>query len=239
MKKDRFFVLGMLAVLLTFGAVLAACGGGKKNSDGGSSSGDSGGGAVSVPKTSGRETPASDFAYDLSEDGNGIMITNYTGKGGKVVIPAKIEDMPVVEIDEGAFRGSTREPGNRNAITSIVVPASVVVINDAAFAEIDELVSVTLPDGIKRIPGYCFTSCKKLTTVNLPASLEAIDRSAFVDCGELNNLVIPASLTGVQFTNWRKLDNDNDAFVGCGKLPIKTRQTIQGWGYTSGYTSVF
>jgi hypothetical protein len=24
---------------------------------------------------------------------------------------------------------------------------------------------------------------------------------------------------------------DNSAFGGCGKLPIRTRQTIQGWGY--------
>jgi hypothetical protein len=145
--------------------------------------------------------------------------------------------MPVVEIANHAFMGAddNKVPKNTDNITSIAVPASVVVINYSAFRDIDELVSVTLPDGIKEIPESCFVDCKKLTTVNLPASLEAINRSAFLRCGELNNLVIPASLTSMQFKDFKTPDPNNRAFLGCGKLPIKTRQTIQGWGYTSGF----
>jgi hypothetical protein len=42
---------------------------------------------------------------------------------------------------------------------------------------------------------------------------------------------------------WEEKDSDgfidilyenpgNRAFIGCGKLPLKTRQIIQNWGYT-------
>jgi hypothetical protein len=44
-----------------------------------------------------------DFTYVVS-DGN-VTITNYTGLGGVVVIPATIDGMPVVSIGDSAFFG--------------------------------------------------------------------------------------------------------------------------------------
>jgi hypothetical protein len=58
--------------------------------------------------------------------------------------------------------------------------------------------------------------------------------------GELSELVIPPELTSVEFgavwqgkwtTKGDFISGADTAFNGCGKLPIKTRQTIQGWGY--------
>jgi hypothetical protein len=140
--------------------------------------------------------------------------------------------MPVVELGEGAFSGGGKTVTKRDAITSIVVPDSVVTIGENAFGFIDELTEVTLPDGLKVIPDFAFVVCKKLITVNLPASLEVIGSGAFSSCGELSNLVIPSTLTGVKFIRFGEENPNNGAFDGCGKLPIKTRQTIQGWGYT-------
>jgi hypothetical protein len=211
---------GLAVVLLV---IIVACSGGKKDGGGGS-----------APRSNAKESPASDFSYDLSSDGQGIVIKGYTGKGGAVVIPAKIEDMPVVEIGEYAFAGALQprnEPNNRDAITSIVVPASVVTIGRNAFYRIENLTSATLPDGLKMIPLYLFQYCGKLTTVNLPASLEEIDTGAFFRCGELNNLTIPASLSSIKFTGVITGTEGNEAFQGCSKLPIATRQKLQGLGY--------
>jgi hypothetical protein len=191
------------------------------------------GGKAQAQSSGGRASPTSDFSYDLSADGKGIKITRYTGSGGAVIIPSKIEEMPVVEIGNNAFIGSNNNtPNNRDAITSIVIPVNVVTIGYNAFSHINELTKATLPDGVRIIPTALFYDCKKLTTVNLPASLEEIDSLAFLYCGELNNLIIPDSLSSIKFTEYGKVNSANQSFAGCGKLPIATRQKIQGLGYT-------
>ena len=270
MKKNRFtfkgvsrseaqktetgaFLFGVLAAALAFALVFGGC---AKKDSGGGSGGDSGGGAAGAAaavKNAKGAAPASDFSYDLSEDGAGIKITGYTGKGRALVIPAVIEDMPVVEIGEQAFQGAggNKAPNNRDAITSVVVPDSVTTIGefafadideltevrlpdsvttigDYAFADIDELTEVRLPDSLKVIPGGAFSNCGKLSKANLPASLEVIDVFAFSGCGELTELTIPADLQPVKFLDYY---GHTDAFKGCGKLPIKTRQRIKELGY--------
>ena len=190
---------------------------------------------------SGREAPASDFKYGLTEDGKGIKITGYTGKGGALVIPAAIEGIPVQEIANGAFWGSdllnslytSRDKTSVpcDSITSIVIPSSMVDIR-GGFIKLPLLTKVTLSDNLKVINGG-FADCKNLQTINLPSALEEIHASVFYNCGELNNLIIPSSLTKVKFIGLDGRENSaNDAFSGCQKLPIKTRQALQELGYT-------
>jgi hypothetical protein len=225
MKRNRLFVLRVSALLLAIALVLAGCS--KNNSGGGSSSGGSGGN--SAAKSSGRETPASDFAYDATADGTGVVITKYTGNGGKVVIPSKIEDLPVVQIKDYVFMGSdsNKSRPNGDAITELVIPNSVVTIGDALCHSASSLTKVTLGNGLKIIPGVAFRYCENLTTVNLPDTVESIGGEAFRDCGELTNLSIPDSITSVKF--------ESGAFRGCGKLPLKTRQRLKELGYTSSF----
>jgi hypothetical protein len=183
-----------------------------------------------------RETPASDFNYDLTEDGKGIIINGYTGSGGRVVVPSSIEGYPVTEIKGYALRGQDNSRYNpANKITEIVIPNSVVTIGEYAFYWIDNLRSVTLPDNLKIIPPGLCRNCKNLTTINLPASLTEIRQDAFNGCVELVNLTIPSSLTSVKFMYASVfggfIERPTDAFSGCQKLPIRTRQAIQGLGY--------
>jgi hypothetical protein len=203
-------------------------------------------GKTSAQSASGKKaSPVSDFSYDLSTDGTGIKITGYTGKGGVVVIPSTIEDMPVVQItgtedsNAGAFMGRIIDGGQvfpAINITEIVVPASVTVIGPAAFCGIDNLTKATLSDGIKTLPSAVFRDCRNLTTVNLPASLEEIGMMAFNGCTELNNLIIPEILNSINFIEMGAPGSKtNFAFSGCGKLPIKTRQRIQDLGYPNGF----
>jgi hypothetical protein len=213
-----------LVPALILGAVLVGCGGGGSGGGSGGSGGSAAGGTV---KNSKGAAPSTDFSFDLTEDGEGVVITGYSGNGGKVVIPAAIEDVPVVEIRWRAFR-------ENYDITELVVPDSVITIGSEAFASMDSLTAVTLPDGLKKIPSSLFayyngTShyCEKLTTVNLPAGLESVGSGAFTGAGELVNLTIPDSLTGVKFTG--------AAFYGCGKVPIKTRQRLKELGYEGSF----
>jgi hypothetical protein len=188
----------------------------------------------------------------------GIKVTGYTGKGGKVVIPSKIEDIPVIEIGTMAF--TTMKSGNapdiKDSITSIVIPNSIEVIgfkaftelkniknivvpnsvksiDDNAFANMQELTKVTLPDGLKILSIGVFAECRKLNSINLPSELEEIHSVAFSYCAELNELIIPDTLTKIIFTDlYGRPNTNNGAFAYCQKLPIKTRQIIQELGYT-------
>jgi hypothetical protein len=193
------------------------------------------GGKTSAQSGSGKKaSPVSDFSYDLSEDGQGVKITGYTGTGKSVVIPSKIEDLPVVEIGQLAFTGQIAK---RQVITSVVVPASVTKIGMNAFSYLVNLTTVTLPDGLKVIPNNAFSACKSLRKANLPSNLEAIHGQAFSGCGELIELTIPASIKSIKFLGQFTDDEDpnNYAFAGCGKLPIRTRQRLQELGYKSGF----
>ena len=59
-----------------------------------------------------------DFKYELTSDGEGVIITQYTGSDTAVVVPDEINDMPVTEI--GSWASSIKihyqhqSPGHRD-----------------------------------------------------------------------------------------------------------------------------
>jgi len=207
--KDTSKIVGIIALVALIGFIMIAC-----------------------SKGGGRASPVSDFQYELADDGNGICISGYTGKGGKVIIPSTIEGLPVTVIKYRAFVGQSQsEYYPANNITEVVIPNSVVAFGGNAFYWIENLKKVTLPDDLKILPESSFGDCINLTTINLPANLVEIQSAVFQNCGELVNLTIPSSLTAVKFSAW----GVGNAFKNCKKLPIKTRQTIESWGYKGGF----
>src|SRR4051812_7387333 len=79
-----------------------------------------------------------DFGY--FDNGSGITITDYTGPGGDVVIPATIDRLPVTGIDNYAFQFNTN------------------------------LTTVTIPKGVSSIRYLAFYDCTKLLAINLDAA---------------------------------------------------------------------
>ena len=55
-------------------------------------------------------SPASDFEYDLNGNGTGVVILKYVGKGGDIVIPDSIEDVPVVSVGCGFDNENAKTP---------------------------------------------------------------------------------------------------------------------------------
>ena len=125
---------------------------------------------------------------------------------GEVVIPAEIDERPVVEIGADAFAGNA-------AITSITIPASVTNIADGAFAgctglktvAVDELrgdrFAAFLPDlaetvervvfldGVTAIPDDFFEGCTALRTMDLAESVVDIGTNVFEACSALETVV--------------------------------------------------
>ncbi len=94
--------------------------------------------------------------YTYTESGGEAMITDYTGAGGAIVLPAVLDGYPVTGIAADAFRGN-------NSLTSVTIPDSVPHIGTFAFGWCLHLENVVLGSGVTTFPVNAFQSCVKLT----------------------------------------------------------------------------
>jgi len=161
-----------------------------------------------------------DYTYTVA---NGkVTITSYDGVGGQINVPARINDLPVVDIGRAfsatAITGITI-PGSVTSIsygafsgcgqlTSIVIPESVISIGGLAFFNCTLLTTVTLPSGLTRIELMLFQDCRSLSAVTIPSGVTTIENNVFMNCQNLSNITIPSSVTNI----------GDSVFGGCGKL---------------------
>ena len=124
-----------------------------------------------------------DFLYKNAAQAR-IKIIKYEGKGGDVVIPAKILGYENI-IDKGAFQ-------NYDTITSIKLPDTVITIDDYAFQNCTGLKSVTfVPSGRSdvgpcNIGNYAFQNCTALTNFHFPDFVTSLGDGAFSGCSGLH-----------------------------------------------------
>lgn len=105
------------------------------------------------------------YLYVVLEDGT-AGITGYLGDETALVIPSVVDDLPVTAIGAYAFEYA--------ALTSVVIPEGVTVIDCEAFAAASALKEITLPSTLREIGEEAFIGCA-LEKVTLPASLTEID----------------------------------------------------------------
>jgi hypothetical protein len=225
MKNNNVVIFGMLVLVLT--AVFASCG--KK--DGGvtkqaETSQAETSGAVTPSndsKAGGAASPAADFTVTLTNDGEGVVITGYTGAAKAVKIPAIIQEMPVREIGEKAF-------SQNSDITSVVIPEGVTVIREAAFVGMMDLESVVIPDSVTEIESMAFSVCLSLASVTLPKGLTTLGDYAF-SSSNITSITLPSTLTRIEDETFSDCDSlasvtlpstieyiGNKAFSGCTAL---------------------
>lgn len=150
------------------------------------------------------------YLYVVLEDGT-AGITGYLGDETALVIPSVLDDLPVTAIGAYAFEYA--------ALTSVVIPEGVTVIDRKAFAaasalkeitlpstlwEIGEeafigcaLEKVTLPEGVETLGERAFACCGQLKTITLPNTLRRMGYGVFAECDALWGLTLPASLTEI------------------------------------------
>ena len=89
---------------------------------------------------------------------------------------------------------------NGNEIVDLVIPNTVTVINNLAFAHDIGLRSLVIPDSVITIGSSAFFSCTGLTSVTIGNSVESILPSAFSGCSNLTSITIPSSVTSIGTT---------------------------------------
>ena len=135
-----------------------------------------------------QHTPVADLAYSV--DNGEVTITGLNNYNiTDINIPPTIEGFPVTRIGSYAF--------NYNyGINSVVLPASVTHIEEAAFSSSQNLQSIEMP-GVTYIDDFAFNGSVSLTTITLPASIESIGDYAFEDSDSLTTITLPASLESI------------------------------------------
>lgn len=104
------------------------------------------------------------FEFSVSEQ-NAALVA-YHGRSDIVTVPAKFNGAPVTKIEKSAFSGKT--------IIKVILPDSVNMIGDDAFADCALLRSITLPNSLSVVGSRAFDGCTSLKTLRAPNGLSAL-----------------------------------------------------------------
>ena len=191
--------------------------------------------------------PVSDFEYEINQRG-GITITKYIGEAEQVVIPQQIEEKDVLIIGQAAF--------SETAITSVVMPDTVIYILPWAFVNCENLKSIQISASLLAIGLNAFQNCTALETIDLSmaTSMESIEDDAFRGCLGLREITFSDSIVRIgknAFFQCESLEQiilpknlqeiGESAFCACiGAKKIWIPKTIENWGYLpfAGVTSL-
>jgi len=124
--------------------------------------------------------------YNCVIENGVVIIAKYTGPGGDVDIPDKIEGRSVTGIGGYAFQKCT-------SLTHITIPDTVNSISFGAFSECSNLTNVTIPNSVTDILNYAFLWCSRLTSVTLPRSITTIGAAPFAGCAKLVSITVDAA----------------------------------------------
>ena len=102
-----------------------------------------------------------------------IMITGYAGDARRIEIPEKIDGMPVVKIEQDAFREQMLE--------EVAIKAQIKAIPERGFADCHALKSISLPESVVSIGEEAFAACDNLEMVVLSENVRRIGRRAFAE----------------------------------------------------------
>lgn len=157
-----------------------------------------------------KENPASDFSYTMTDDGQGVLIKKYIGSSPKIIIPATIEGLPVLEVEDLAdldheygdlywdyLWNDYRYPKNNVTITHISFPDSVRHTGGSyggmSLDNYDALEYIKFPAGIETHPATMIDDTPLLDAVTGKQTLDSSIPYA-ESCDKLNKIIIPEGI---------------------------------------------
>jgi len=156
---------------------------------------DAAGNAASIVTAPVEVLPASADAlaqlkYELNAEGTGYIITGFrhvSGADSNVVIPDRIDGLPVTEIADSAFSGWS-------GLQSMVIPNSVTKIGRSVFS-CRNMKRVVLSENLTEIGVGAFSNCISLAEVVIPDGVQMLSERMFEKCTSLKRIEIPESVT--------------------------------------------
>jgi len=143
----------------------------------------------------------SDFTVTVNSYST-ITITEYLGKTRNLTIPSNLYGLTVTHIGSNAFRNKQ--------LTSVVIPDSIIVIEENAFSRNSRLREVIIPNSVISIGEEAFKN-NNIDKLTLGQNVQIIGQNAFRGNKNLSEITIPDSVTRI----------NKDAFSSCGIKNIK------------------
>lgn len=110
--------------------------------------------------------------------------------------------------------------GNKH-VTEVVLPRSVEILDENAFANCVNLQRVALPDNVTTISDFAFNGCSALKDFHWPLHLQTIGFQSFRDCASLDLVSLPEGVTAIGY----------GAFQNCrGVRSVYVASTIEEMG---------
>ena len=166
------------------------------------------------------------FKYAVLDD-NSVSLTGVVSKNDIIdkdlVIPSEVQGKKVVKIGSRAFV--------RCKFSSIVIPDTIIEIDDSAFIYCVKIKSLDIPNTVKIIGNEAFSSCTSLKEITLPESMTFLPKSLLSSDSALEKIKIPQNITKIE----------NSVFYGCKSLKeinIPEGVTSIGESVFSGCTSL-
>ncbi len=97
-----------------------------------------------------------DYVYDVYSDH--INIIAYNGSDKNIIIPALIDDLPVLSIEDSAFYGNSD-------IETVVIPYTVIKIGNQSFIGCLNLKSLDIPKSIIFVGDNALDNCPNLESI--------------------------------------------------------------------------
>lgn len=170
--------------------------------------------------------------YTINDSKTAITITNSDLYSTSIIIPEKINGIPVTTIAQEAFSGRTNLKqvsipdsvtsicdfafSNCRSLTSVTIPDSVISIGNSAFEYCKNISRIVLPKNLQTIGSFAFEGCTNLEYINIPNKVTLIDAYAFTDCTNLSSITIPDSVMTVGYGAFNGCTNLKNASIGKG-----------------------
>lgn len=116
-----------------------------------------------------------DFDYTLRKDGS-LILLKYRGNSGKVVIPSRVGNKPVLYIHPD-FLFSQTNPLDNYYTRGVV--GKIVGKDDGALEGNSTINEVVLPESLLAISDKTFTGCATIKHLVIPSSVRSISNNAF------------------------------------------------------------
>lgn len=172
--------------------------------------------------------------FDFDDDTLTATIISGENVSGVLYIPKKVsangKEYTVTKIGSGAFK-------NNNAIVSIIIPSSVIIIGQEAFSGCHNLSAITFEAGsaLDEIENYAFEFCTSLKQLNLPDNLEKIGIGSFRECALLETIYTTRN-SKLAFINEYAFDaSDNLKNFYVPKEPVFFENSFSSWQF-EGFT---
>ncbi len=122
-----------------------------------------------------------DFRY--KEYDTYIEIIQCLSLKSNIVIPSKIDNLPVYIIADNAF-------SNQTTIKSVVISEGIIKIGANAFSNCSMLSEVSFPSTLEEVGENTFRGCPQFTSAVIPNTLSVIPSGMFSNCENLTYVII-------------------------------------------------